>query len=231
MHTDWSDGQNTPEEMVQAALARGLKYITLSDHSVSMGFVHGLTPERIREQRAHIDKLQEKYPKIRILQGTEVNIRADGSLDYDDAILAEFDIVTASVHSGMGMSREKMTERIIRAVTNPHVDILGHPTGRIVGRREPYEVDLKAVMLAAREAGTALEINSQPDRLDLKDTDARMAKEMGVTVAVNSDAHAKEQLGVVRYGIATARRGWIEPGDVLNALPVEALLHSLPKAA
>lgn len=224
-HTDWSDGSSTPEEMVQAAVARGYEYLVISDHSISMGFVHGLSLERIREQRGVIDDLNHRYPDIRVLQGIEVNIRADGTLDYDDGVLARFDVVTASVHSGMGMSRERMTERVIRAVENPNVDIIGHPTGRIIGRRDPFEIDMGQIIRAAGRTGTALEINSQPDRLDLKDTDARLAREHGVMLAIDSDAHNTEQLDLVFYGVATARRGWVEPGDVLNALPLREFLR------
>ena len=227
VHTNWSDGADPPEEVVKAAKQRGYQYIVLSDHSVSMGFVHGLTLERINEQRALIAELNRKYPGIRVLHGIEVNIRADGSLDYSDDVLERFDIVTASVHSGMGMARDRMTQRIIGAIGNSHVDILGHPTGRIIGRRDPYEVDLDAVFKVAAKTDTAMEINAQPDRLDLKDTDARLAKERGVMLAINSDAHAVRQLGVVAYGIATAKRGWIEPKDVLNALPLNQLLRRL----
>lgn len=229
VHTNWSDGADPPEEMVKAARERGYEYVVFSDHSVSMGFVHGLTLDRIREQRDLIDELNRKYADIRILHGIEVNIRADGSLDYDDEVLERFDVVAASIHSGMGMTRERMTQRIIDAISNPHVDILSHPTGRILGRRDPYEVDLDAVFRAAAETHTAMEINAQPDRLDLKDTDARRAKELGVMVAIDSDAHSTTQLGVMFYGIATARRGWIEPGDVLNALSLNELLRWLRK--
>jgi DNA polymerase (family 10) len=227
IHTKWSDGAHTPEEMVKAAREKGLQYIAFADHSVSMGFIHGLTVDRIREQRALIDELNEKYPDIRILQGIEVNIRADGSLDYDEEVLEAFDIVTASVHSGLGMPAEKMTERLIKAVSNPHVDILGHPTGRVINKREPYELDLHEVLKVAAETGTAVEINSQPDRLDLKDTDARLAKEMGVMLAIDSDAHSAEHYQYLDYGVATARRGWVEPQNVLNALPLEDLLDWL----
>jgi len=227
IHTDWSDGANTPEEMVLAGIDRGYEYMVISDHSISMGFIHGLNIERIMEQRKLIDMLNDKYPSIRILHGTEMNIRADGSLDYEDSVLEMFDVVTASIHSGMGMSCEKMTDRIIRAIENPHVDVLGHPTGRTLGKREPYEVDMSAVIKAAARTGTALEINSQPSRLDLRDIDARAAKESGVMLVINSDAHAADQLGIVSYGIATARRGWIESKDVLNALPLSELLDWL----
>ena len=230
VHTDWSDGAESPEEMVKAACARGYEYLAISDHSVSMGFIHGLTIDRIREQRELIDALNCKYPEIRILQGIEVNIRGDGALDYDDEVLSRFDVVTASIHSGMGMPRDKMTARIIKAIENPHVDILGHPTGRVIGKRDPYEVDIDALVNAAMRSGTALEINSQPERLDLKDTDARLAKDRGILLAINSDAHASAQYEGVFYGIATARRGWVERKDVLNALPLQDLLKWLGKS-
>ncbi|HAH85836.1 MAG TPA: DNA polymerase/3'-5' exonuclease PolX [Armatimonadetes bacterium] len=229
VHTDWSDGANSPEEMIEAARSRGYQYIAISDHSVSMGFIHGLTQERIQEQRALIQTLQKKYPQIKILHGIEVNIRGDGSLDYDDQTLAGFDVVTASVHSGLGMNKQKMTERIIRAIRNPYVNIFGHPTGRIIGKREPYEVDLEAVIRTATETGVALEINSQTDRLDLKDTDARLARDMGAGLCINSDAHAADQLDLMFFGVETARRGWVTPGDVLNALPLNLLLSRLAK--
>jgi len=231
VHTNWSDGADPPEAMVKAAQDLGYEYLAISDHSVSMGFVHGLTLERIREQRALIDGLNRRYRGIHVLHGIEVNVRADGSLDYDDEVLERFDVVTASVHSGMGMKVERMSERIIKAISNPHVDILGHPTGRIIGKRDPYEVDLDAVLRAAAKTGTAMEINSQPDRLDLKDTDARHAQELGVMLAIDSDAHSVGQLGLVDYGIATARRGWIETKNVLNALPLNELLGWLSKEA
>lgn len=225
MHTDWSDGSSTPEEMVRAARSRGYEYVVISDHSVSMAFVHGLTLDRIREQRALIADLGRRYPDIRVLQGIEVNIRADGSLDYDDEVMAQFDVVTASVHGGMQMNRERMTERIIRAMSNPSVDIIGHPTGRLIGRRDPIEVDMQALMRAAARTDTALEVNSQPDRLDLRDADVRLARDHGVMLAIDSDAHSTEQLDLVVYGVATARRGWAGRSDVLNALPVREFLR------
>lgn len=222
-HTDWSDGADSPEAMVRAAVDMGYDYIALSDHSVSMGFIHGLTVDRIHEQRALIDNLNDKCPDIHVFQGIEVNIRGDGTLDYEDGILEQFDVVTASVHSGMGMPTERMTERIIKAINNPHVDILGHPTGRLIGRRDPYEVDMGAVFRAAQQTGTAMEINSQPDRLDLRDVDARRARDMGIMLVINSDAHSTEQYGVMEYGVFTARRGWVEPGNVINTMSLAGL--------
>lgn len=230
VHSDWSDGVDPPEAIVNAARERGYEYVVLSDHSISMSFIHGLTPERINEQRALVEELNRKYHDIRVLHAIEVNIRADGSLDYDDDILERFDVVTASIHSGMSMPRDKMTKRIISAISNPHVDILGHPTGRIIGRRDPYDMDMDAVLRAAAETGTAMEINSQPDRLDLKDTDVRLAKSYGVMMAVNSDAHNKKQLEIIKYGIANARRGWLEPQNVLNTMSLHRLLEWLSQA-
>jgi len=227
VHTNWSDAADSPEDMVRAAREMGYEYVAISDHSVSMGFVHGLTPERIREQRALIDDLNRKYRGIRVLQGIEVNIRADGNLDYPDDILAAFDIVTASIHSGMRMPAERMTKRIIHAISNHHVDVLGHPIGRIIGKRDAYDVDLDAIFEAAVRTKTALEINAQPERLDLRDLDARRAKDMGVMLVINSDSHNVGQFGLIEYGVATARRAWVEARNVLNALPLAKLLNWL----
>ena len=229
-HTDWSDGANTIEAMAEAAIARGYEYLVISDHSVSMGFIHGLSTDRVREQRRVIDELNGRYDRFRLLQGIEVNIRGDGSLDYEDEVLAQFDVVTASIHSGLRQSKEQITSRLIAAIRSPHVDVIGHPSGRIIGRRDPSDFDREAVFRAAAETGTALEINAQPDRLDLRDTDVRRAVEMGVEVAIDSDAHATAQLGLIDYGVATARRGWVTKDRVLNAMPLDKLLQRLGKA-
>jgi len=229
-HTDWSDGANTIEAMAEAAIARGYEYLVISDHSVSMGFIHGLSTDRVREQRRVIDELNGRYDRFRLLQGIEVNIRGDGSLDYEDEVLAQFDVVTASIHSGLRQSKEQITSRLIAAIRSPHVDVIGHPSGRIIGRRDPSDFDREAVFRAAAETGTALEINAQPDRLDLRDTDVRRAVEMGVEVAIDSDAHATAQLGLIDYGVATARRGWVTKDRVLNAMPLDKLLQKLGKA-
>ena len=228
-HTTWSDGSDSLEAMAHAARERGYDYIVITDHSVSMGFIHGLTEERIEEQRREIHLLNARMPGFRVLQGIEVNIRSDGTLDYDDEVLSRFDVVTASIHSGLAQSRDKITSRMIAAIENPNVDVIGHPTGRLMGKRSAYDVDMEAVMRAAVASGTALEVNSQPDRLDLRDADVRLAKRYGVMVAINSDAHNTGQLGYVRYGVATARRGWAEKKDVLNALSANELLKRLGK--
>jgi len=230
-HTNWSDGHDSLEAMARAARDRGYEYLVVSDHSVSMGFIRGLTVERIAEQRREIQLLNARMPGFRVLTGIEVNIRSDGSLDYEDEVVSRFDLVTASIHSGFAQSREKITSRLIRAIESPHVDVIGHPTGRLIGKRDPYDADMEAVMRAAARAGTALEINSQPDRLDLRDSDAHLGKQIGVTFAINSDAHSAGQLGFVRYGAATARRGWLEKADVLNAMPLAELLKRLKRKA
>jgi len=226
-HTNWSDGSDTIEAMAEAARALGYEYLTISDHSVSMTFIKGLTVERVREQRRIIDRLNEHFDGFRLLHGIEVNIRSDGTLDYPDEILAEFDVVTASIHSGLGQSRQQITQRMLSAIHNPHVDILGHPSGRLINKRDPSEFDAETVFTAAAKTGTALEVNAQPDRLDLRDADVRSAIELGATVAIDSDAHSIAQLELIRYGIATARRGWAEPQHVLNALPLDKLMERL----
>lgn len=229
-HSNWSDGHSTMEQMAYAAMERGYEYLAITDHSSGLGFI-GLTIERIYEQREAIDALNEEYEDFRLLQGIEVNIRGDGTLDYPDDVLARFDVVTASIHGGLNQSRERITERMLSAIRNPHVDIIGHPSGRLINKRDPSDFDEEAVFAAAAETGTALEINSQPDRLDLKDSHARRAMDAGADFAIDSDSHAADQLGLVRYGTATARRGWVEKDRVLNTLPLDALLKRLQRQA
>lgn len=226
-HTDWSDGANSIQAMADAARTLGYEYLVISDHSVSMGFIRGLSTDRVREQRRIIDEINKTYGDFRLLQGIEVNIRGDGTLDYDDETLSRFDIVTASIHSGLGQPKKAITSRLISAIRNPHVDIIGHPSGRLIGRRDPSDFDRDEVFKAAAETGTALEINSQPNRLDLKDTDARYAMNLGVNVAINSDAHTTTQLTGIRYGVATARRGWALKSRVLNALSLDKLMEEV----
>jgi len=224
-HTDWSDGQNTIEEMARGARRAGLSYLVISDHSQSLGVVNGLTVERLRMQWEAIAEAQHRLgDSILVLRGAEVEIRADGELDYPDEILAALDVVTASVHTSLRQSRERVTARMLSAVRNPHVDVIGHPTGRMVGGRDPAELDLEAVLAAARESGVALEINAHPARLDLKDAHARRAVEMGCRLAINSDAHSPADLELRPYGVATARRGWVGAESVVNAWPRERLL-------
>ncbi len=227
VHTDWSDGHDSLERMVQAAIARGYEYIVISDHSPSLTVAKGLTVERLREQRRRIDELNERYAPFRILQGAEVNIHPDGSLDYPDDVLAELDVVIVSVHSAFDLPEARMTERVIRALSNPHVDLLGHPTGRLLNTRLPYEIDLDAVLDAAAEFGVAIEVNGQPDRLDLPDVWVQRAIQRGILIACTSDAHSTRQLDNMRWSVATARRGWAEARHVLNTRPLAELLQWL----
>jgi DNA polymerase (family X) len=238
MHTDWSDGTATLEEMTRACVEMGYQYAAVTDHSRSLKIAGGLSVERLTERLSEIEQLNERLAPFRILTSTEVDILRDGSLDYPDEILARLDVVVAAVHTSFKMDRERMTDRILRALRNPHVDILGHPTGRLLLRRDPYEVDLERVIKVASEEGVALEINALPDRLDLDDVWARRAMQLGAMLCINTDAHAPDHLTHMRYGIAVARRGWLEKKDVLNALPLEELLrwlrtrgNSLRKAA
>lgn len=223
MHTTWSDGYDSPEHLVEGALARGYHYLALTDHSRSLRVARGLSIERVREQRQLIDELNSRYAPLRILHGAEIDILPDGTLDYPDELLAELDLVTISVHTALGQPREQMTARVIAALRNPYVDVLNHPTSRLLLHRAESDLDLEAVIQAAVEQGVALEIDGQPDRLDLDDVWARRAREAGAMLVCNSDAHAARQLDYVRYAVATARRGWVEPQGVLNTLPLEAL--------
>jgi DNA polymerase (family 10) len=227
VHTDWSDGHDSLEAMARAARAMGYQYIAITEHSRGRGIARGLTEERLRQQIAEIRRLNEKLTDLRILTGTEVDIRADGSLDFPDELLGELDVVVAAVHSAMGQDQAKMTERVLQAIMNPHVDVIAHPTCRLLGEREPVALDLEAVFHAAVQAGTALEINAMPERLDLKDIHIMRARELGVKLIINTDAHRADHLALMRFGIGTARRGWCEARHILNTLPVEDLLAGL----
>lgn len=229
-HTTWSDGRNSIEEMARAALEAGYEYLALTDHSQSQTIANGMKIDRLMERRKAIEAARQAVPEVTILEGAEVDIKKDGSLDYPDEVLAGLDFVVASVHSGWKMKREVMTRRIITAMEHRWVDSIGHPTGRLIGQREPYEVDMEAVLQAAARLGVAMEISSDPMRLDLRDTHARRAKELGVTVTIVTDAHWIENLAFARFGVATARRGWIERGDVLNCLPLDELRKRLRRS-
>lgn len=222
-HTDWSDGHHPIEKLIEAAEARGYEYIIVSDHSQSATVARGLSVDRLREQIRTLRALQPRF-KLRILAGSECDILADGALDFPSEVLRELDIVLAAVHSRFTQGRAEMTARIVRALGNPCVQILVHPTGRLIGSREPYDVDLEAVFVAARAHGKAVEINCSPDRLDLKDSHARRAAELGVPIAISTDAHYLADLDNLELGVATARRAWIGPAQVLNTRPVDELL-------
>lgn len=232
-HTDWSDGQATLTEMAEAARHRGYRYWCVTDHSVGLGVTGGLDGERLHAQAKEIATLNQQYVAdgvdFRLLRGIEVEILADGWLGLPDDVLAELDIVVASIHSALRQDRDTITERCLRAVRNPHVDVLGHPTGRLIGRREGSEIDMDAVLRACAEVGTVVEINAHPSRLDLSGVHARRAVELGCKLAINSDAHAADGMEILPYGIATARRGWLRSADVINTRPLDEMLALLKK--
>ncbi len=224
-HSTWSDGAATLEEMIAAAYQRGLRVIAITDHSASLGVANGLTPERLRQQRAEIEALRQRWgDKIVILQGAEVEIRADGHLDYPDEVLAELDIVIASLHVSLRQPRAEVTQRLLNAIRNPHVDIIGHPSGRLLPNRDGADLDWEAVLATAQQHGVALEINANPARLDLDDVYARRAAEMDIPMALNTDAHTPTDFDLIEYGIGIARRAWVEPSQIINTWSPERLL-------
>jgi DNA polymerase (family 10) len=227
VHSNWSDGANTMEELAEAAIQRGYEYIAITDHSHSTGVANGLSDKRLLEHIDAIDRLNEKYEEIRILSGTECDIKADGKLDYNNELLEQLDIVVVAVHAGLEQDRKKMTKRIVSALENEHVDIMAHPTGRKFGKRPPYDVDMETVIQTAKDNEKILEINSSPWRLDLNDINAKRAKEHGVMLAINTDTHAIEQLDNIEYGINMARRAWVEPDDVLNTMSLKQICSRL----
>ena len=229
VHSSWSDGRGSVEEMAGAARALGYEYIALSDHSPALGIAGGLSPEQLDEKIEAISTLNEGLKGLTVLVGTEVDIRADGELDYPDDLLAKCDVVVASVHMAQQQKERTITGRLITAIENRNVDIIAHPTGRIIGERDPYEVDMQAVLAAAAKAGTTMEINAYPSRLDLNDVWSKTAKDMGVKLAINTDAHEVSQLRVMLYGVKVARRGWLEKKDVLNTLSLQELRAALKK--
>ncbi|HEX7126895.1 MAG TPA: DNA polymerase/3'-5' exonuclease PolX [Thermodesulfobacteriota bacterium] len=223
-HTRASDGHHSVDELVAAAAARGYAYVAVTDHSASATIAHGLSREALPAHLARIRAAEAAHPRIRVLAGTECDILPDGRMDYPDEQLARFDLVIAAVHSRLRQSKAEMTRRICRALANPYVHVLAHPTGRLFGERAPYEVDLDAVLRTARRFGKAVEINCCPQRLDLDGTHARRARDLGVLVAIDTDTHALDQLGTMRLGVTTARRGWVGREQVVNAWPLERLL-------
>ena len=224
LHSKWSDGNDPIELMIEAAAAQGYEYMALTDHSASLGVANGLTNERLESQISLLRSMQKNYD-ITILCGSECDIRANGDMDYPDEILAQLDWVVASVHSAMGQDQATMTARMIKAMEHPSVTIIGHLTTRLLGQREPVEFDLEAVLQAARDTGTALEINASPERLDLKDTHAYRARELGVPLVINTDSHHHTHLDKRRFGVAVARRAWCRPEDILNTMSREEFLE------
>ena len=223
-HTTASDGRNTIEEMARAALELGHEYLAVTDHSASHGFGNDVSPDELKRHMAAVRKVSDKLDGITLLAGSEVNILPDGSLDYADELLAELDWVVASVHTQFAMDARAMTARMVRAIEHPLVDVIGHPTGRLIEKRMPYAVDVDAIIDAAARTGTMLEINGAPRRRDLDDVHARAAVDAGVKICIDSDAHGVETLVNKRWGVATARRAWLTPADVANTLPLSELL-------
>lgn len=233
-HTTWSDGVASVAEMAEAARARGYRYWNVSDHSIGLGIVQGVDAEKLRRQRAEIDaynrRCAEQDIDFRLLQGSEVEILADGSLGLPDDVLAELDVVVASIHSAQRQDRETITGRCLKAIRNPHVDILGHPTGRIIGERPPTEIDMERILQTCLETGTVVEINANPARLDVNDVYARRAVELGCKLVINCDAHSPRELELAEYGVGVARRGWLTATDVINTRSRAAMLALLKDA-
>lgn len=227
MHSTWSDGAFSIEEMIDACRARGYRYMAITDHSQYLKVANGLTSERLKQQREEIKRLNEQYDDFTVLSGVEMDILPDGSLDYDDELLAEMDIVIASIHSAFSQPREKIMERLKTALANAHVDIIAHPTGRLIGRREGYDVDIEMLIQLAKETNTALELNANPNRLDLAPEYLRKAQEAGVKIVINTDAHKIDTLNHMEIGVAAAKKGWITKSSVLNAFDTDGLLSFL----
>lgn len=230
-HSTWSDGKLTMLEMARAAAKRGIKVIAFTDHSAGLGVAGGMKMEDHKKQAAEIKRIQKELgDEILVLHSTEVEIKADGTLDYPDEFLATLDIVVASLHTSLRQPREKITQRLLKAVRNPHVDIIGHPTGReLMPEREGADLDMEVILKAAADSGVAMEINAHPSRLDLDDAFARRAKELGVLLSINTDAHSESDLDTLHYGVAIARRAWLEPKDVINTWSAKKLLDWLKK--
>lgn len=227
VQTDWTDGEHSIEEMAHAAKKAGLSYIAITDHTKTLAMTGGSDEKKLKRQMSEIDKIQKKISGFKILKGAEVNILKDGSLDIDDKTLAQLDVVGASVHSHFGMDEKEMTARIVRAMENPNVDIIFHPTGRILEKREPYRVDIDTLIKVTKRTKTILEINAHPSRLDLKDDHIRKAVETGILFSIDSDAHSQEDYSHLKYGIGQARRGWVQKKDVINTRSWDKMLKLL----
>lgn len=229
IHTKWSDGTGTIEEMADKAMSLGLEYIAICDHSKSMGIARGLDEGRLRKQIAEIDRLNEQLEDFKVLRGIEVDIKSDGTLDLPNSVLRDLDFVVASVHSGFKADEKQMTERILKAIHSEYVSTIGHPTGRIILRRQPYALNLDEIFEAAARQRVYMEINAFPNRLDLNDVNSKAAKEHSVAMAIGTDAHSPNHLEFLPLGVSVARRGWLQPQDIINTLPVEELLKKLSR--
>jgi DNA polymerase (family 10) len=227
VHTNWSDGSHDLGALVQAAKKKGYSYIAITDHTKGLGVAHGLDEKRLAEEIKLIDEANKKLSGFRVLKGTEIDIRSDGRLDLTDDALAGLDIVVASIHSGFKQTQAQITARLISAVRNPCVSVIAHPTGRLIGERDAYAVDMEAVLKEAAKYGVAMEINAYPLRLDLNDLHAKMAKELGVPLVICTDTHVTSQFDFMTYGVSIARRGWVEKKDVLNTLESDQLIKRL----
>jgi len=227
-HSDWNGGANSIEQMAKAAMKMGYQYLGISDHTKFLKIEYGLDEKQLGDQRKEINQLNDKFQRsnieFRILQGAETNILKDGSIDIKDSALLKLDYALAGIHSNFKMGRKEMTERIIKAIKNPQIKIISHPTGRILKRRDEYQIDFEKVLRAAKEFKVILEINSSPARLDLNDKKIRMAKEAGVKMVVNTDSHHQDQLGLMEFGLSQARRGWLEKKDIINTQSLSNLL-------
>ena len=230
VHSKWSDGKATIERMVLAAKEMGYKYVAITDHSYSTTIAKGLTVERLHKQIEEIEKLRKKIHGIEILTSTEMDIKPDGSLDFPDDVLEELDVVTASVHSAFKQDRSRLTARVLAAAENPNVDIIAHLTGRLIGEREPYDIDVEAVMKKAADTGTAIEVNAQWERLDIDDVNCRRAVDLGVNLVISTDSHNPSHLQYMRFGIATAQRGWAAKENVMNTRSISGLREWLSRA-
>ncbi len=230
MHSTWSDGKNTIEEMLTACAARGYEYIALTDHSKALAMTGGLDAAKLREQWKEIEEVAARHPGIRLPRSQEVDILADGTLDTEDEALEQLDLVVIAVHSRFDLPAEKQTQRLLKAIQHPLANIVAHPTGRIINRRDPFDFALDEILACAAENGVAMELNAHPHRLDLRDIDLMAAKKRGVKIVISTDAHSIADLDLMPYGVEQARRAWLEPEDVLNTLPVSDLLTAFGKA-
>ena len=229
VHSKWSDGGNSIEEIVEVARKRGYSYIAITDHSQSLKVAGGLSIADLKKKKQEIDKINSKLKDFRVLYGTEVDIDSYGKLDYNDGLLKEFDVVVAAIHTGFKQSKLQLTKRLVRATQNKYVHIIAHPTGRLWGTRDAYDIDIDEVLKAARDTNTHLEINAFPQRLDLNDLDCRRAKEIGAKLVIGTDAHTTEELATMKLGVSVARRGWLTKNEVINTLSLEELLRALKK--
>jgi DNA polymerase (family 10) len=227
VHTRWSDGSHTLEELINAAKERGYEYIAITDHSKGLGVARGLNEERVIEEKKEVDSINKKLKGFKLLMGIEVDIRSDGSMDLPDEILSKMDIVVASIHSGFRQGKEQLTKRLVSAMKDPYVSVIAHPTGRLIGERDPYDIDIDNILNMAKETDTALEINAYPLRLDLNDIYTKKANDLGVKFAISTDTHVINQFDFMHYGVSIAKRGWLEKKDVLNTLDYDQLIKVL----